>query len=331
LTRNAHLPTTSADEAEFWERVDASAGPATRDVVAYFLCSAGGRVVPVKNKNLARALAEWDRLPPSARASAGSGSARGAGQAAVAPELLEPPPDALILRVWVRALGSDSQGRVCPPERSMLSTRGVPIAAAPNSDCAWLTAGEWRSLLPATPSPGLELEFPAPIRDRLLRFHAGDGSRNLGGTWKPSEIRAASLRLTVVDVGPDRVRARLSGSAQLRNDPDRAHAQWGYEPRFEGCIEYDPRRMRIGRFDLVAVGECWGELNDAAPKLRGPYRYPLGIAFEKVDGAIAANRLPPHMLWRDLDVRRNRNEYLTGSRDEPAQPTPSVGRQAESR
>ena len=70
-----------------------------------------------------------------------------------------------------------------------------------------------------------------------------------------------------------------------------AKADRGYEASLLGYVRYDATRKTIDRFDLVAVGDHWGE--GAHTRGARPGRKPLGIAFELTRGDSPADRIAP--------------------------------------
>ncbi len=113
-------------------------------------------------------------------------------------------------------------------------------------------------------------------------------------------MRSRKLTLTVVEA-TSVVRLRLEGSALLATKADPKEAERGYDVSLLGSIDYDRGKKAIVRFDLVALGDHWGE----SRLTRGarPGRTPLGVAFELARGDQAADRVPPQ-------AARNFQEYL---------------------
>jgi len=77
----------------------------------------------------------------------------------------------------------------------------------------------------------------------------------------------------------------------LATDALPAKAKRGYEVRLLGYLDYNPQKKAIRRFDIVALGDHWGE----GIYTRGarPGRTPLGIAFELARGDTPADQVPP--------------------------------------
>ena len=94
--------------------------------------------------------------------------------------------------------------------------------------------------------------------------------------WQQEEIRKLDMQF---DNG------QLNGVAHLKTSPgDR-----GYEAELKGIVEI--KDNAVVRFDMVALGEFWGEgsFTRGAPK----GRFPLAISFTLADGTDVADRIPP--------------------------------------
>jgi hypothetical protein len=109
--------------------------------------------------------------------------------------------------------------------------------------------------------------------------------------WRREDIRSKALTLTVEDVTPASVRLRLDGSALLATKADLEKAERGFDVRLLGYIGYDRAKKAIDRFDVIAVGDHWGE--GTFTRRSRPGKMPLGVAFELSDGKSGADRVPP--------------------------------------
>jgi hypothetical protein len=196
-----------------------------------------------------------------------------------------PPAGGLIVNVYTRALDRNPDGEYCDADCRL---GGGDEAAR---DHLWLTETEWRSLLSPSAKPGDRIPVPEPIAERILRFHLVDNTRGEPPFWRREEIRSRELTLTVDQHTAAQITLRLAGSVLLATAEDPKQASRGFDARITGQIRYNPTTQVIDRFDLVAVGEHWGE----GPFTRGarPGRTPLGVAFEMASGQSAANHVPP--------------------------------------
>ncbi|MEW4570369.1 hypothetical protein AB1L88_21085 [Tautonia sp. JC769] len=243
-----------------------------------------GQAPDVMREVLRNALDAWNRLPESRRRSA-----------AIASEDLgtvdaqydrTPPEGGLIVKVFTRALERDESGDD-PNVYSCAPGRGGEAAR----DHLWLTEEDWKALIPEDPTPGQMISIPDRVVRRIVRFHLVDNTRGEPPFWGDEEVREATMTLTVEDVSPDRVRLRLVGNALLATSADVSQADRGYDASLLGVVEIDRPSRSITRFDVVALGDHWGE----GPYTRGarPGRSPLGVAFMLVDGSNPADRIAP--------------------------------------
>jgi hypothetical protein len=232
---------------------------------------------------LKRGLDEWKKLPEDQRKPG----------AVDVPDLEEPdkkytrtmPENALIVNVFARILEKDSDGVL------QCGKASVPGGNAASRDHVWLKEDEWKALIPDQPKAGAEVPLPEHVVNRILRFHLVDNTRGEPSFWKKEEIRSQSLKLTIDSVDEDAIQMKLEGSVQLSTESAESDKARGYDARLLGHIRVDRKARRIDRFDIVAVGDHWGE----GTYTRGarPGRTPLGIAFELARGDSPADRAPP--------------------------------------
>jgi hypothetical protein len=287
-------------EGEFFRRV-ADQGPrkgeggSTRQGI--YCLTADGRLLAYKNAGqnpdamreaLRQGLREWGKLPEGRRRP-GAMTVEDAGKAD--PRYARrPPAGGLVVRVYTRILDRD-RGELC---RGSCPTLGGEKAAR---DHLWLTEGEWKALTPTGPVLGGVSALPAAVAERILRFHLTDNTRGEPPMWRLEDIRSQKMALTVEEVTPAAVQLRLDGSALLATDANVSRAARGFDVRLAGQIRYDRQKKVIDRFDVVAVGEHWGQ----GPFTGGarPGRQPLGIAFELAPDDSAADQVPPQAA-RDI-------------------------------
>jgi hypothetical protein len=232
---------------------------------------------------LQRGLQEWRNLPAAQRRP-GAIQIEASGQPD--PHFSRTPPEGgLIVNVYTRILDHTTQGDWC---KGSCATPGGDLAAR---DHLWLTAAEIKSLVPQRSQEGDQLPVPAGIAERILRFHLVDNTRGEPPLWRREELRSQRLTLTVEEVTSTTVRLRLDGSALLMTETDVARSERGFEVRLLGYLQYDRTKKAITRFDVVALGEHWGQ----GPYTRGARsgRSPLGVAFEMARGDSAADQVPP--------------------------------------
>jgi hypothetical protein len=275
------------------------AGGSTRQGIYCF--TADGKLLAYKNAGqdpevmrdtIRQGLREWQRLPEERRK---PGAVKVDDPATLDKRFARtPPPGGLIVNVYTRILDREKDD-FC---RGKCSTRGGEAAAR---DHLWLTEGEWKGLIPTEAKPGDKVPLPAAVAERILRFHLTDNTRGEPPMWQRDEIRSQDLTLTVEEATPATIRLRLDGSALLATRADPAKAERGFDVRLLGYIGYDRAKRAIDRFDVVAVGDHWGE--DNLTRRARPGRMPLGVAFELANRKSTGDLVPPQ-------AARGLNEYF---------------------
>lgn len=282
------------DEGKFFRSV-ADQGPrkgeggSTRQGIYMF--TAGGKLLGYRNHHdpsvmrneLSQALQQFRKLPEEQRRP----KALQVGEPAKVDPTYErePPKGGLIVTVFTRILDREEGGDL---RHGTCNFRGGDKAAR---DHLWLTAGEWRQLIPAEPTKGQAVSPTAALVWRLARFHLVDNTRGEPPNWALGHLRKLDLKMTVDEVNDAGVALKLQGTLLLSTAPNPATADRGYDVALLGYIHYSKTKDRIDRFDLVAVGDHWGQ----GPYTRGarPGRTPLGVAFELARGDHPADRVPP--------------------------------------
>ncbi len=192
------------------------------------------------------------------------------------------PPDVYVIDVHARALKRDPASGALQSCSS--SVEGVTRGDGPSVDHLWIRHNEWSELVAAAGRDG-KAAFPPALISRILRFHLVDNTRGEPPMWGPSEIR--SSRLELIRTGPNEF--RLEGEALLSTDPDPIAAQRGFDAKLSGEIAGDEKGLT--RFDLLALGEHWGE----GPFTRGarPGRQPFAVAFTLGQPGAVGHEVPP--------------------------------------
>jgi hypothetical protein len=188
----------------------------------------------------------------------------------------------------------------------------------------WITQVEARAMMPARAKPGLRVEVPRSLCERIFRFHL-DPSRGLSENTNFAHVTAAAgkLRLTVTEVSKSEVRLRLDGYANLHNSRTylltyqspgvKEHTQnrripLDYDPRLLGDLAYDPAKKVFTRLDIVAIGDVRGRPNgENIVGERLGKANPLGIAFELVTNPQPADYLPPRAARDEPSARPDVN------------------------
>jgi hypothetical protein len=285
------------------------AGGSTRQGIYCF--TASGKLLAYRNHRdvdvmlgeFRKALSAFKKLPESERAPG----------AVVVPEAgadkldrhytRRPPKDGAIVTIYARVLERDENGKCQTCEPSAGLPRYNLLSA---QDHLWLTKEEVASLAPAAPKVGASYPVPTKIAERIARFHLIDNTRGEPPFWSREEIQSQKMTLTVVGATAKAVKLRLNGTALLATDRDTETANRGYDAVLLGHIELarDAKSPKLTRFDLVALGDHWGQGRFTGGARPG--RQPLGISFELAPGDKPADQVPPQ-------AARNIGEYLNGS------------------
>jgi hypothetical protein len=296
------------DEGEFFRKISDQAGRGSRDDSGgstrqgIYCFTAGGRLLAFKNAGqapdvmrevLRDALAKWKKLPESERRPG----------AVKVPDVSRtdsrytrtPPPGGLIVNVFTRLLDRDATGELCD---AACKTGSGDEAAR---DHLWLTESEWRSLVPATAKKRDQFPLADKIAERICRFHLLDNTRGEPPLWGREEVRSRKFTLTVEESTSSGISVRLDGAASIATHADPSRAERGYDVRLLGYIHFDAAKNAIDRFDIVAVGDHWGEGTYTRGARLG--RTPLGVAFELASGKSPGDRVPPQ-------AAREIGEYL---------------------
>jgi hypothetical protein len=302
LATEEYIPVTGDDwyqrrredaEGEFYKKVS-DQGPrrntdgSTRQGI--YLFTASGKLLAYNNAQeadvmravLERGLADWKKLPETERR-----------PGAVKVEELtktdarytrKPPEGGLILTTYTRILDDDGKGELCK------GTCGFTGGDQAARDHVWLTKADWESLIPRTPEKGRTYKMPGKVANKLVRFHLTDNTRGEPDFWKQQDVRKLDVSMTLAELTDQTMRLRVEGTALLATDADARKAKRGYDVALRGTLVYDMEKKAITRFELVALGEHWGE-GRFTPGAR-PGRKPLGVAFE-LAGDKPADRVPP--------------------------------------
>ncbi len=264
--------------------------------------TAGGRTLGeethlrLRAKELAAVLDEYQRLPEAERKPQLEDAATATPPKRPVPD---PPAGGLVLRGFCTYLARDEAGQIVRSKEYYYKENPDRWAAETQSDMLWLTREEWKSLVPANPKPGDRVEVAAGIQ---RRFFSTIGIDYMEGSVNSLPPRETSLTLTVERVTPAGVDLRLDGYGRLGKEFD---PQLRSEPRSRGCeirvlgrLHYHAEKQAFDRFDIVGVGEAWGNKMDYVRREVRLDRYPwlYGIACELVTGDAPVDRIPPYNL-----------------------------------
>lgn len=269
-----------------------------------YLLTAGGKLLAWKNAGqrpdvmrevLKDGLAKWAKLPEAERMP-------GAVKVPEAGKLdggytRKPPAGGLIVNVHARALEKSEADGVAD------AACKIGDGDEASRDHLWITREEWKALVPSRAKVGDLIALPPQVVRRILRFHLIDNTRGEPPLWRNEDVRAANFTATVQEADARQVLIRIEGQALLATDADVARAQRGFDAALLGYVRYDRAADRIDRFDLVALGEHWGEGHFT----RGarPGRAPFGVAFELARGDKPGDAVPPQ-------AAREERRYFSG-------------------
>ena len=172
---------------------------------------------------------------------------------------VRPPEGGLVLRVRAKVL--DGYEPTADRWQRIFQT-------ALSRDNLWISASEHKALVRG--------ELPTSLQQRIARFHLVDNTRGEPPMWKQAEIRKLDITME---------NGQLSGVAHLAT----GRGDRGYEAELRGLVEV--KDGAVVRFDMVALGQFWGE----GPFTRGAPagKFPLGISFTLADDSDVADRIPP--------------------------------------
>ncbi len=255
-----------------------------------------GRQLRLRERELSPVLAEFQQLPASDRRP----------KLALLPvatrgerELPEPPPAGLRIRGYCTylQLGEDER-----PERQQVyyyQQNPDRWAVETQSDMLWLTAAERLSLVPDQPRAGDVLQVSAAIQQR---FYSTLGIDYMEGSVNSLPTRESTMTITVERVDESGIRLQLTGYAHLGQPFDESRREEG---RSRGCELRLVGQLHCNaagdfdRFELVGVGQAWGNKMDYTRREMSVKGYPwwYGIACELVTGDAPADRIPPYNLF----------------------------------
>jgi hypothetical protein len=210
-----------------------------------------------------------------------------------------PPENGLILRGFCSYLTRDENGRVFRPTQYYYRENPDRWATETQSDMFWLTETEWKSLVPQIPRVDERIEVSPAIQQR---FFSTIGIDYMEGSVNSLPCRETRMRLTVTNVSSDVVEMRLDGYAYIGHEFDplvRSKPNTrGCEVRVLGQIEYHGKRQSFERFDIVGIGQAWGnKMEYIQREIRlDDYPWTYGIACELVTTRTPMDLIPPYNL-----------------------------------
>ena len=249
-------------EGEFYRKI---AGQGPRDdfqgtTQGFYIATASGELLLYNNNRDPDKLRRLMREKLSEFASRNTTAAAELQADEVDPRYnVHPPEGGLVVRVQAKVLGGY--------EESTDQWRQI-MQTALSRDNLWITEDEHQALVRGV--------IPASLQRRIARFHLVDNTRGEPPMWKPEEI--VGLEMTLED-------GALNGAAQLET----GEGSRGFETDIRGVVDIEDGV--VSRFDVVALGEFWGEGTYTRGAPEG--RFPLAISFTLADGSDVADRIPP--------------------------------------
>lgn len=247
-------------------------------------------------RDLRKVVEEFRSLPEDERRPRLAPRAKAGGGRRVPPS---PPPGGLILKAYCTYVRRDDDGRVVRSREYYYKENPNRWAAETQSDMLWLREAEWKTLVPDSPAVGDTYRVAQNIQKRFFSTALIDFMEGSVNSLAPRETR---LELTVERISSGTISLRLDGygkmgkplSDLLRTAP----RSRGCEVRVLGHLEYDRKNGAFDRFDIVGIGEAWGnKMNYLRREVRlGSYPWMYGIACELVKGDTPADRIPPYNL-----------------------------------
>ncbi len=260
--------------------------------------------------NLRRALETFRRLPELER--------KPHVAAEPDPEMglasLRSPVGGLVARAYMTALERDAAGELTRAARVYtdchVTSAGCVEPALTQVDMLWMTVDEWRSLLPPEPSKGVSFRVPEILERRMIS-QTIPCSNPIGDRGE--------LTLTVTEVSAEGVSLRLDGWSKQgpsfkestealleggeAGKPRTPATAIGQAGRWLGHLKYDVRQKAITRFDILVIGDAWGEgFNRKYGTGSGAelVRWPIGYAFELAGKGTADRITPPVTVQSSL-------------------------------
>jgi hypothetical protein len=285
----------ASDELEYCQKIKAGGNHMA-------VATAGGKVLGagdhlrMRGQELAKVLAEFNALPEEER------KPRIEVPPNVTPpkRLLPPPPaNGLVLKGHCIYVRPDESGKIARSKEWYYRQNPDRWPVETQSDMLWLTEAEWKSLVPADPKKGDRAEVAGPIQ---RRFFCTIGIDYMEGSVNALPARETTLTLTVETATAESLSMRLDGTAKLGKEMDdkgkAEKSSRGSEVRVLGYVTVDRAKKAITRFDVVGLGQAWGnkmEYTSREIKLDA-YPWMYGIAVELVETRRPIDLVPPYNM-----------------------------------
>jgi hypothetical protein len=237
---------------------------------------------------------------------------------------LRPPARGLTARLYNTALEKRADGEIARASKSFTdcyaSSGGCVEPALTQIDMLWMREVEVLSIVPAEPKVGASFRMPDALERRMIQFTV-PCANPVGDQGE--------FTLTVTSVSAGAVDLRLEGwsrqgvsfndakdaFAKSRGEGKR-RASVGQATRWLGFLKYDLTKKAFTSFDIVGIGDVWGE---AANRKYGagagaePRKWPAGYAFELAKNSPADRITPPQMVQQGL-YNRDLTDWYWGAK-----------------
>ncbi len=140
--------------------------------------------------------------------------------------------------------------------------------SALSRDNFWISKSEHAALVSG--------QIPQSLQRRMVRYHLVDNTRGEPPMWRENEVR--DVQMSIQD-------GKLTGKVHLETD----RGDRGFTAQLKGEVEV--RDGKVTRFDVIAVGDFWGEGRYTRRAPKG--KFPLAVSFTLADGSDVADRIPP--------------------------------------
>ena len=306
---DAYIPANTEEEAKYGSEMTGANNGFSMASAGGHRLNKGERPYHVLGLNsclgaLKQAVAEFRALPETERKPKLSKPTTPVKEARRIPA---PPAGGLVVTVYNTLLERDGRGGLARARTwHGIGTDGKEHALEPQRDLLWLSEAEAKSLVPAGAKKGDSMEIPAAIQRRIFGHHAQLAWPDGGDE---AEVRASQLKVTVEEASADGVKLRLDGHVRrgdfeeakkyfttIKGDAGEgrdARGRGGIDLRWLGFLEFDAKAESFRRFDVLAVGDCWGWTSAVYRGNCKFDRFPIGIAMELNAGRRPADRIPP--------------------------------------
>jgi hypothetical protein len=261
----------TGDEGKFYRKV-VEQGPRKGDGTrqGHYVFTAQGELLGFNNnrgaerrlKMLREALEKWENLPDERKTASVAAEAKGDEE-----NRRVLPDGGQVIKVYTRALEKSEQGVVAAGEDEVGNQTAV--------DHLWLRKEELGKLQKLIADGGGDL--PAWFSMRVARFHLRDNTRGEPEDWKKEHIKSWELKVDA--------KGQVSGHFEfVKKDGD-----LGFAGQIRGGMSFDGERL--SQFDLLALGDQWGE----GTYTRGarPGKTPLGLVLQLTEATMSRDQIPP--------------------------------------